>query len=185
MTRLFGLTAAVLCLGGAAIAQDVKYNFDQNADFSKYKTYRWEKHPQSLSLDQLTVGQLAKGFDAELAKKGLTRKDSGPTDLVIVYQVGLGQEKQITSWDTGYGYGPGYRGGWYGGMGSSMSTSTTSTINVGSLVLDMYDANAKQLVWRAMASKTIDDKASPDKKQKNINKAAAKMLKKYPPVKKS
>ncbi|MCC7153572.1 MAG: DUF4136 domain-containing protein [Bryobacterales bacterium] len=184
MSKLLGLSIAVVCLGGLAIAQDVKYNFDQNADFSKYKTYRWEKHPQSASVDQLTLGQLAKGFDAALAKRGLTRKDAPPTDLVLVYQLGVGQEKQITSWDTGYGYGPGFRGGWYGGMGSSMSTSTTSTINIGSIVLDMYDASTKQLVWRGMASKVLDDKAKPDKKQKNIDKAAEKMLKNYPPKKK-
>lgn len=184
MKKLIRLLASAACIAGMAFAQDVKYNFDQNADFSKYKTYRWEKHPKSLDVDQLTAQQLAKGFDAELAKKGLTRKDSGPTDLVIVFQLALSQEKEMTTWDTGYGYGPGFRGGWYGGMGSSMSTSTTNTINIGTIVLDMYDAATKQLVWRGMASKAIDEKAKPDKKQKNIDKAAAKLLKNYPPKKK-
>ena len=184
MKNLIRISIAVAGLAALAIAQDVKFNFDQNADFSKYKTYRWEKHPQSLNVDDLTMGQLGKGFEAVLAQKGLTKKDA-PTDLVIVFQIGMGQEKQVTSFDTGYGYGGGYRGGWYGGgMGSSMSTSTTSTINIGSIVLDMYDASAKQLVWRGMASKAIDEKAKPDKKQKNINKAAEKMLKNYPPKKK-
>lgn len=185
MKKLIRLSIALAGLAVFATAQDVKFNFDQDADFTKYKTYRWEKHPKSLDVDDLTMGQLAKGFDAELAKKGLTRKDSGPVDLVVVYQLALNQEKEITSYDTGWGYGPGFRGGWYGGMGSSMSTSTTSTINIGGLVLDMYDANAKKLVWRGMASKTLDPKAKPEKKQKNIDKAAAKMLKNYPPKKKS
>ncbi len=185
MTKLIGMSIALAGFAALAIAQDVKYNFDQNADFSKYKTYRWEKHPKSLDVDDLTLGQLAKGFDAELAKKGLVRKESEPTDLVLVYQLAMSQEKEVTSWNTGYGYGPGFRGGWYGGMGSSMSTSTTNTINIGGLVLDMYDASAKQLVWRGMASKTLDAKAKPDKKQKNIDKAAAKLLKNYPPKKKS
>jgi hypothetical protein len=45
----------------------------------------------------------------------------------------------------------------------------------------MYDPAAKQLVWRGSASKTLDPKAKPDKKQKNINKAVEKLLKKYPP----
>ncbi len=177
------LSIAIACLAGHAIAQDVQYNFDQNADFSKYKTYRWEKHPKSLDVDDLTLNQLATGFDAALAAKGL-RKDSGDTDLVILFQLALGQEKQITSYDTGgYGYGPYWRGGWYGGGG--MTTSTTSTINIGSVVLDMYDTSDKQLVWRGMASKTINEKAKPEKRQKNINKAAVKMLKNYPPKKKT
>jgi hypothetical protein len=62
-----------------------------------------------------------------------------------------------------------------------MTTATTSTINIGMLVLDMYDPAAKQLVWRGKASKTIDENAKPDKRQKNLAKAAAKMLKNYPP----
>jgi hypothetical protein len=106
--------------------------------------------------------------------------------MVIVFQIAAKQEKQMTTFDTGgYGYGPGWRGGWYGGMGGGMSTSTTSTINIGAVVLDMYDSGSKQLVWRGMASKTIDEKAKPDKRQKNIDKAAVKMLKNYPPKKKS
>jgi len=49
------------------------------------------------------------------------------------------------------------------------------------LDLTMYDPAAKQLVWRGVASKTLDPKAKPEKKQKNIAKAVAKLLKKYPP----
>jgi hypothetical protein len=48
----------------------------------------------------------------------------------------------------------------------------------------MYDRNGHDLVWRGVASKTIDPKAKPDKRQKNLNKAATKMLKNYPPPKK-
>jgi hypothetical protein len=186
MKKLNHFLVLLPCLAGLAIAQDVQYNFDQNADFSKYKTYRWEKNPKSLDVDDLTLGQLAKGFESALASKGLSKSDSGATDMVIVFQIAAKQEKQMTTFDTGgYGYGPGWRGGWYGGMGGGMSTSTTSTINIGAVVLDMYDSGSKQLVWRGMASKTIDEKAKPDKRQKNIDKAAVKMLKNYPPKKKS
>jgi len=185
MKNLIRLSIVVMALAAFAFAQDVQFNFDQNADFSKYHTYRWEKHPKSLDVDELTMNQLAKGFDAELAKKGLTRKDSGDTDLVIVFQLAISQEKQMTSYSDNFGYGPGWRGGWYGGgMGTTMTTGTTSTINIGNVVLDMYDVSAKNLVWRGMASKTLDAKAKPDKRQKNINKAAEKMLKNYPPKKK-
>ena len=55
------------------------------------------------------------------------------------------------------------------------------TIIVGQLGLDMYDAEAKQLVWRGKASKTVDQNAKPDKRQKNLTKAVTKLLKNYPP----
>ena len=93
----------------------------------------------------------------------------------------------MTTFDTGYGMGPGwggrYYGGYYGG-GGGMSTSTTSTINIGTVALDMYDSASKQLVWRGMASKQLDPKAKPEKRQKNLDKGMEKLLKNYPPKKK-
>jgi hypothetical protein len=185
MKSLLTLSIILICMGGLASAQDVAFNFDPNADFSKYKTYRWEKHPKSIDVDDLMMGQLGKGFDAALATKGLSRMDSGNPDLIIVFQIAIGQEKEMTAYNTGgYGYGPGWRGGWYGGGGMGMTTASTSTIYIGTVVLDMYDTATKHLVWRGQATKTIDTKAKPDKRQKNIDKAAAKMLKNYPPKKK-
>jgi hypothetical protein len=63
-----------------------------------------------------------------------------------------------------------------------MTTGQTSTIYIGQLALDMYSSSPRALVWRGAASKTLDPKASPDKQQKNLQKAVAKMLKNYPPA---
>jgi hypothetical protein len=62
-----------------------------------------------------------------------------------------------------------------------MTTGQTSTIYTGQLDLDMYDSANHDLVWRGVASKTIDANAKPDKQQKNLIKAVAKLLKNYPP----
>jgi hypothetical protein len=179
---------AALFFTTSAFAQDVSYNFDKQADFTKYKTYRWEKHPQSIDLDQLVMTQLATGFDAALAKKGLTKKETGDVDLIIVYQLALKQEKELNTYSSGYTTGPGWGGGYYGGYGGygayggGTSTTTVSTITTGSVALDMYEAAAKKLVWRGLASKTVDAGTKPEKREKNIAKAADKMLKNYPPV---
>jgi hypothetical protein len=37
------------------------------------------------------------------------------------------------------------------------------------------------MVWRGVATKTLDPKAKPEKKQKNITKAVQKLLKNFPP----
>ena len=40
--RKLALLVVMALLGvRAAAAQDVRYNFDNTADFSKYKTYKW------------------------------------------------------------------------------------------------------------------------------------------------
>ena len=176
----------MLALSITGLAQDVRYNFAKDADFSAFKTYKWVDMQKQggVQLDQIMDNQLKAAFDAELATKGLKKVEGDDANLAIGYQAALSQEKQITSFDSGWGYGPGWRGGWYGG-GGGMTTSTTSTINMGAVALDMYDVPKKQLVWRGVATKTIDEKAKPEKRSKNIQKAVKKLLKNYPPKKES
>jgi Domain of unknown function (DUF4136) len=167
----------------AALGQDVRYNFDKNADFSKFKTYKWITLKDAAKVNDLVSKQITDAIDAELATKGLTKIDDDSANLYIGYQAGIGQEKQFTSYSSDWGYGGGwYRGGWYGGAGGmSTTTGQTSTIYVGQLALDMYDSANKDLAWRGVASKTIDEKAKPEKQQKNLAKAVKKLLKNYPP----
>src|SRR5215469_9632894 len=168
------------------VAQDVRYDFDKDKDFSKYKTYKWVSIKGADQPDELTGRQLTSAVDAELATKGLTKTDSDDADLYIGYQTAVGTEKQFTSFNTGWGYGPGWGAGWYGYGGAGGTTyGSTSTVYVEQLDLSMYDSKEKQLVWRGNASKTLDPKAKPDKKQKNITKAVQKLLKNYPPQQKS
>jgi hypothetical protein len=55
------------------------------------------------------------------------------------------------------------------------------TYEVGTLVLDMYDAQTKRLVWRGVATKTVSKK--PEKNEKALEKAVEKMFKNFPPKK--
>ena len=185
MKRLTLLAIGWLLSGvSPALAQEVRYDFDREKDFSKYKTYKWVPIKGADQPDDLTARQLTSAVDAELAGKGLTKADSDTADLYIGYQTAIGTEKQFTSFNTGWDYGPGWGRGWYGyggGMSSTTTYGSTSTIYVGQLDLSMYDSVQKQLVWRGVASKTLDPKAKPEKKQKNIIKAVQKLLKKYPP----
>jgi len=183
MKRLAFLTVAFLLLGvSAAVAQDVRYDFDKEKDFSKYRTYKWVAIKDADQPDDLTAKKITSAIDAELATKGLTKTDGDTADLFVGYQTALGKEKEYTSYNTGWGYGPGWGGGWYGGgMASSTTYGSTSTVYVGQLDVSFYDPAQKQLVWRGVATKTLDPKAKPEKKEKNVAKAVAKLLKNFPP----
>ena len=180
---VFALALAILLAGADhARAQDVRYNFDKSANFGSFKTYKWVNVKGSEKLTDLADMQVKAAIEAELATKGLTRTESDNADLFIGYQAAVNTEKQYTSYDTGWGYGPGwYGGGWYGGGGMSTTTGQTSTIYVGQLAVDVYQAGAKSLVWRGVASKTLDAKAKPEKQQKNLSKAVTKLFKNFPP----
>ena len=186
MKRILFLSTLILFLAiSCAFGQDVRYNFDKDINFSKFKTYKWVILKDAPTANDLVTKQLKDAVDAELATKGLTKIDDDTANLFIGYQAGVGQEKQFTSFSSDWGYGGGwYRGGWYGPRGGT-TTGSTSTIYVGQLVLDMYDSANRDLVWRGVASKTLDSKAKPDKQQKNLAKAVKKLLKNYPPAVKS
>jgi hypothetical protein len=172
----FALTLTLfsaLCFG-----QKVTYNFSDQADFTKYKTYKWVEIKDGVTLDQLTDKQLKAALDAELTRKGLTKTEDANANLFVGYQVSISKETQLNTLGTGYGYGPGWRGGW---GAPTMTTTTTQTINVGSLDLDMYDAAAKQLVWRGVATDTIQPAKDPEQRQKRFKKVSEKLLKNYPP----
>jgi len=182
MKRFFVLSVVIpLLAGGISVAQDVRYNFDKNTDFSKFKTYKWVPIKDAAKVSDLVDKQIKDAIDAELATKGLTKVEGDDANLYVGYQPAVGEEKQFNSYTTGWGAGPGWRGGWYGGMGSTTTTGSTSTIYKGQLALDMYDSAGHALVWRGVASKTIDPKAKPEKQQKNLAKAVKKLLKNYPP----
>lgn len=186
MKRSLTFVVAWLLLAfGNAFSQDVRYNFDKDTDFSRFKTYKWVSLKDAAKVNDIVDKDIKAAIDKELTAKGLTKVDTDNADLYVGYQAAVGQEKQFTSYGTDWGYGPGwYRGGWYGPT-STTTTGQTSTIYVGQLAIDMYDSANHHLVWRGVASKTIDPKAKPDKQQENIQKAVNKLLKKYPPTKKS
>ncbi len=153
---LLALVLLLFGVVGVVDAQDVRYDFDKDKDFSKYRTYKWVPIKGADQVDELMAKQLTAALDQELAKKGLTKTDADTAD----------------------------RGGWYGyggGMNTTTTYGSTSTIYIGQLDLSMYDSAQKQLVWRGKASKTLDPKAKPEKREKNIAKAVEKLLKNYPP----
>jgi hypothetical protein len=189
MRRNFLIVAAFVILLGcvSASAQDIRYNALPGTDFSKYRTYKWVRIPKVEYPNQILDGQIMQAIDAQLALKGLTKNEDNP-DIYVCYQAAVNQEKQWNSYSSdmgGGGWGYGRWGGWggWGGYGGGMSTTTTTseTINIGTLNVDLYDVAAKNQVWRGAASKTLGSGKDPEKVNKNLDKAMAKLFKKYPP----
>jgi hypothetical protein len=180
--RIMVLSALVLAVATSAFAQDIKYNFDKQANFAAFKTFKWVVIKDAQPVNTLVDKQIKAAIEAELKTKGLTPTDSDAADLYIGYQAAVDTEKQYTSFSSGWGYGPGWYGaGWYGGGGLSTTTGQTSTIYKGQLAVDMYSTAAKSLIWRGTATKTLDPNAKPEKQEKNLAKAMTKLFKNYPP----
>jgi hypothetical protein len=170
--RVLVAVSLALLAGAALSAQNVTYNFMPGTDFAKYHTYKWVPIEGGSHPNQIADAQIKSAVDSQLAAKGLTKTDGDNADLLIGYQVAVDKEKQWNAYSMG--------GARFGGMESA----TNSTINNGSLVLDMYDPTSKQLVWTGTATKTLNPSGNQEKNQKNLDKAMAKLLKNYPPPQK-
>jgi hypothetical protein len=164
--------AALIVMSGAAFAQDVQFDYDRSANFSAYKTYQWVDRRPVPAGDQLLDKDIKRSVDEQLAGKGMRRVETGG-DLQVSYQGAVSQEKEFDYISTGPGFGP----GWWGGDGRV----TSSTIDVGKLVIQIFDPAKEQLVWRGAASKTLNLSKDPDKNYRTLEKAMTKLFKNYPP----
>src|SRR3954469_15063245 len=87
-----------------AQAQDVRFNYDKQANFAGFKTYKWVVIKGASQLPDLPDKQIKSAVDAELSTKGLVRAQGDTADLYIGYQTAIDQEKEFTSYNTGWGY---------------------------------------------------------------------------------
>jgi Domain of unknown function (DUF4136) len=164
--------AGFMLLGTMAIAQTVTYDFDRGANFSNYRTYSWTRGTELA--DQLNHARVVRSIEAQLGLKGFIKAQAGATpDVLVAYHTSFDKNLQINAYSSGWG------GPRFGGLRTG--TATTQEILTGTLVVDMLDASTKNIVWRGFASAELDAAAKPEKREKNMNKAAAKLFKNYPP----
>src|SRR5438270_2156635 len=159
----------VFALTAASLAQQVKTDYDRDANFSKYKTFSFEKIQTE---DPLWVDRIKSAVGASLTARGLSQVDSGGDISVVA----VGMTKTQQRLDTFYN---GFGGGWRWGGRFGDATTTTETYQVGTLVVDLFDSNTKELLWRGSASGTVSNKS--DSNIKNLDKGVQKMFKNYPP----
>jgi len=158
---------------GTAFAQQVQTDFDHQANFSQYKTYSWQEIKPP---DSLWDSRIKNAVDAQLAAKGWIQVPSGGDVAIVAIKTTQTQRSLQTFYD-GMGGGWGWRR--FGGGGFGESTTTEQDYKEGTLVIDLYDAKTKQLIWRGSAEDTLSSKA--EKNEKNLDKGVAKMFKKFPP----
>jgi hypothetical protein len=168
---IFSTAGIALLFATASFAQQVKTDYDRSANFSQYRTYSWERVQTQ---DQLWVDRIKEAVNASLTAKGLTPVDSGGDIAIIAMETTKNQQTLNTFYD-GFGGGWGWR--WGGGLGDA--TTTVDNYKVGTLVVDLFDAHTKQLLWRGSASDTLSDKS--DKNIKNLDKGVQKMFDHFPP----
>jgi hypothetical protein len=155
----------------------VTYDYSPDTDFSALKTFRLFDDPikgDALSQNPLIKKRVLTSLKNNLEAKGYTLDESDDADFVVVAHAGLKDRMQVTNWGSNYGW------GWYGpGWGTYGHTDVTY-YEEANLIVDIVDAERKELAWRGVATKTLED-PSPEKMQQKADEIIAKVMKNFPP----
>ncbi len=156
----------------------VKYDYDQDAHWAKYRTYGWMEKTQQNTDPTSPVADTGLFQQRVQASVNLVMADrrittSADPDLLVIYHLGSAEKIQVTDW--GYRYSDYYWG--YGGRQIDVYQFTEGT-----LVIDLVDAETQQLVWRGTGTKVIDQtQDSPEVMQDRLNKIVNKIMESFPP----
>jgi hypothetical protein len=166
---IFASVGTMLLFAASSFGQQVKTDYDRGADFSQYKTYSWEKVQTQ---DPLLVDRIKEAVNGDLTAKGLTTVASNGDIAIVAIEMTKNQHTLNTFYN-------GFGGGWRWGGGFGNATTTVDDYKVGTLVVDLFDAKTKKVVWRGSSSDTLSDKS--DKNIKNLDKGVQKMFDHFPP----
>ncbi|MDX2432812.1 MAG: DUF4136 domain-containing protein [Bacteroides sp.] len=143
---------------------------DESADFSTYKTYSflgWQQDSDSL-LPDIDKERLQKAFKSEFDARNLSYVQSGG-DMSVSLYIFLEIKEDSLSYHDFYVNND---------LGPTMTTIRLDDYQVGTLIMDCYDAREDNLIFQCLKTKTIQEKSS--KREKTIPKAVAKLMKKFP-----
>ena len=154
----------------AVRAQKVTVEFDQAADFTKYKTFivrEGQLSARSPALNsELTKKNIQTEIEEALTAKGLTKVASGQADLNVFFQFGANVHMETEA----------YPAGWRG-----LRTRVVRTPqNAGTMVIDLRDPATRSLVWQSTATET---EPNPQKMSGKLDDMVKKSIAKYPPKK--
>ena len=192
MKKSIYLLPLIILMLSACSSVKVTSDRDKSVDFTQFKTfeyYGWADNSDRI-LNRFDKERIESAFGDEFKKRGLeyVEKDG---DLVVLLHIIVEDKSRVSANTTHYGgYGGGYYGygpgwGWGPGYGMGMSTTYYDEIDykVGTLVIDVYHAAEKKLIWESIGSKTVDD--NPETREKSLPKSIAAIMAPYPvpPVK--
>jgi hypothetical protein len=158
---------AIAMVTAVAFAGHTTVDYDHSANFGSFRTYSWAKVETT---NPFLDARVKNAIDRELAAKGWTEVPSGGNVALAAVET-THTKRDVNTFYDGFG-------GWRWGGGGD-ATTTVQKYKIGTLVVDMYDASSKNLIWRGTSTKACS--GNPEKNTKNLDKEVQKMFQHFPP----
>ncbi|MCU4174608.1 DUF4136 domain-containing protein [Carboxylicivirga sp. N1Y90] len=171
--------AALILMGCDSMS--ITTDYDHSVDFNTHQTFSflgWHEDSDEI-VNKFERDRWEKAFLEQFTKRGYKYvEDNGEivVSLFLVVDAKTGKNAYTTHIGGGYGYGYGW--GWGMGMGTSYTTIEEYDYNVGTLVVDVFDGQSKQLIWQGVGSDTVEE--NPKKRASKIPYVARNIMYKYP-----
>ncbi len=157
----------ILLAAAGVYAQKITVEFDQAADFSRYKTFAIRDGQLNSKNPALNSELVKKRIDADIIRDLTARgleMTTGRSDLNVRYHFGSVRKAELES----------YPAGWRGFGTRVVRVPYTE----GTLVIDLRDPGTRSLVWRGIAS---EEKSDGTKIEGKLDDMVRKAIDKYPP----
>ena len=169
---------ALLPAGGpfaATGSAQTSIDFDGSTDFSRYKTYSWGQNTSSGN--PVADQHIVEWIEAQLAAAGWTKVGRDEGEVVVAEHATVKNDTTVDTFYTGWGTGWGWAGA---GPTSGSGITVTQALRSGTLVVDLFDASTKKLIWRGTAEGALSTK--PEENFPKVEKIIGRLFKKFPPA---
>ncbi|HEY4369538.1 MAG TPA: DUF4136 domain-containing protein [Steroidobacteraceae bacterium] len=177
-----GVLAGVLLAAGCASTRppNARIDYDRKADFTVYRTFGF---PKETGTDRGGYSTLVTKYFKDsvttlLEARGYKYAEEHP-DLLVNFYMNTTErtETDIQPGPRGYGY-YGYRAGLYNPW-PMYDQNLTETYKVGTINLDIVDAEKKQLIWEGVSEGRVSEEAMGNPKV-TVNAVVNELMRQYP-----
>ena len=179
-SSIFAFAVMLAGCGGLKVESD----FDPEAEFSGWRTYRWAERTEQGKQDRRVYnyaveGRVKNGVNRALEAKGFREDTTAQPDFMVGWHGFIQGQANFTIISSYYEY----SWGWWRMYSPGYVSSQTYLNNWkdGTLMIDIVDASSNALVWRGMGTDTLGDAEGPEQLQKRMDEATAKILRDFPP----
>ncbi|NLR92961.1 MULTISPECIES: DUF4136 domain-containing protein [Flammeovirga] len=172
VSAFIGLAFIVTSCSSAKIYTDYK----PGTNFTQYKTFSvlpWQK--TNAKVNEFDRERIKNAVITNMQSLGYTYSEQDTTaDLQVGMVFTTKEKKSVTSYNAGYG-------GWYGPWGMGATHYSEYDYTEGTFVVDVFDTQARKLLWEAAAVGTVPEKQeNPVVRERNINRFVKSIFNKYP-----
>ena len=176
---LVSLAFLLACGGGSSVNVNTDYDPLATPKMSAYHTWNWLRVPAGTAArgDSSVQEVIERIVEARLAARGYQKSDTNP-EFRVGWHAALGEALDVTSTNAYYGYA---WGRWFPGGGVVYSRGFHTQFEPGSLVLDITDNRARELIWRGVGREVFQAKETAASREKLVSEAITKLFAQFPP----